>query len=223
MKNKFIKIIKILRQVSLIKTIIFNVYYFEIKQAIKFPVIVSKNIYFHTLKGNVSLEKYTLGIVKLGFGDIAIFNKKYDKGIWQNTGDICFRGRANIGHGSKISNIGKLEFGDNFIITAKSEIVCCKEIRFGNNCLISWDSLIMDTDFHKIYDYKNNYLNPNKEILIGDDVWIGCRTLILKGSYISTGSVVAANSTIVNNSNVQENILIGGTNKILKKNIKWKI
>ncbi len=71
------------------------------------------------------------------------------KGIGRINGIINFNGRRNIGHGSKIS-VGKdgiLTFGQNFNITAESSIVCYNNISFGNNCLLSWDILIMDTDF----------------------------------------------------------------------------
>lgn len=221
--NYIIKKIKKLIQISWINTLRFNFYYFGFKGLYKLPVIVSKNIYIDTMKGQVYIENNKPGIIKLGFGDVGIFSKKYDKGIWRNTGDIFFKGKASIGHGSKISNSSKLELGENFTITAKSEIVCCENIKFGDNCLISWDTLIMDTDFHKVYDKENNQMNLNEAITIGDNVWIGCRSLILKGAYIPTGCIIAANTTITKKTDFEQNTLLGGTNKILKRDILWKV
>ena len=57
-----------------------------------------------------------------------------------------------IWNSAKFIVFGKLIFGDNSEITAESVIVFYKEIIFGENCLISWDNLIMDTDLHRIKD-----------------------------------------------------------------------
>lgn len=218
-----VKVLKKIIQISLLKTIIFNMYYLGIKGILRLPIIVSRNIHIHTLKGKVYIDDYKLGTIQLGFGDVGIFYRKYDKGMWQNTGNIFFKGKANIGHGSKISNSAHLQIGNNLIMTAKAEIICKEKIEIGENCLISWDTLIMDTDFHTIYDSKDNHLNPNRPVIIEDNVWIGCRSLILKGSCIPNESVVAANSTITNDFSEKNNIMIGGVNKILKENVKWKM
>jgi acetyltransferase-like isoleucine patch superfamily enzyme len=55
----------------------------------------------------------------------------------------------------------------------------------------------MDSDHHTIWDEHGNIINYPEEILIEDNVWIGCRALILKGSKIPSKSVIAAN-TVVN-------------------------
>lgn len=47
----------------------------------------------------------------------------------------------------------------------------------GNNSIISWDCLILDTDFHRIYK-DGNMINENKPIEIGNHVWIGAITVL---------------------------------------------
>lgn len=209
--------------ISLPKTIYFNLKYFRLSQAIKLPVFVSYNTKFKTLKGNINIPpnaKY--GSIKIGFGDVGVFDKYKRRTYLQITGNIKFNGKANIGHGSSISVSGNLEVGDNFIITAESKIICKKQIKFGKNCLISWDCLFMDTDFHKINTSDVEYINKDKAIIIGNNVWIGCRNLILKGSKISDNSVISANSKI--NSKFEEcNIIISGNPaSIIKRNITWE-
>ncbi|HCL03261.1 MAG TPA: hypothetical protein DHW61_12780 [Lachnoclostridium phytofermentans] len=174
------------------------------------------------MKGNVVINNAYSGCVKIGFADISLFDKKYERCIWDNTGEIVFNRTASIGHGSRIFNEGDLELGDNFTITANTGVVCCKRISFGNNCLISWDCLIMDTDFHKIIDINGNRINDNKDIVIGDNVWIGCRNLILKGTVINNDTVIAAGSSLVNHVFDDSNIIIGKRNEILKKGITWR-
>lgn len=113
--------------------------------------------------------------------------------------------------------------GENFTITAETSIVCHKKIKFGNNVLISWENLFMDTDFHKIKNKeKNNIINEPKEIYIGNNVWIGCRNIILKGSEISNNCVIGSDS-LINKKFNRDNVLIAGNpGKILKENIIWE-
>jgi len=56
----------------------------------------------------------------------------------------------------------------------------------------------MDTDFHCIESNDNpgKTINEDRAILIGDRVWIGCRTTILKGTEIAADSIIAAGSII---------------------------
>lgn len=206
------------------KTIYFNFRYFTLKEAIKFPVLISRNVHFEELSGSVKFEcplKY--GLVKIGYGKVGIFDKKYSRSILEISGEIVFKGRANLGHGSKISvaRNGKIIFGDKFNITAESTIISFKKIVFGDNCLLSWDILVMDSDHHIIKDHKGEIINHTEEIIIEDNVWIGCRTLILKGSKIPSKSVIAAN-TVVNKKQEDINCLYAGIPvRMLRKNITW--
>ena len=72
-----------------------------------------------------------------------------------------------MNQGSRIANSGVLSFGDRFSISANSSIICTDKITFGDDVLISWDSLIMDTDFHSIFDADTHEkVNPSSPIYI---------------------------------------------------------
>ncbi|GHV72139.1 hypothetical protein AGMMS49928_28010 [Spirochaetia bacterium] len=79
----------------------------------------------------------------------------------------------------------------------------------------------MDTDFHKILDKNNNIINVPQEIIIGNNVWIGCRSLILKGARIKDGSIIGANSTVVNELENENSIYVGNPTKCIRKDITW--
>lgn len=206
------------------KTIYFNFKYFSFETAIQFPVLVSKNVYFRELKGRIILDcPIRYGLVKIGYGRLGIFDEKHSRTILEISGELVFKGTASIGHGSKISVTadGKIVFGNGFIITAESSIVSFKKIVFGQNCLLSWDILIMDSDHHNIKDETGKVINAPEEIVIGDKVWIGCRALILKGSKIPSNSVIGA-STVVNKTLDEGNSIYAGIPaKMIKKNISW--
>jgi len=211
-------------EVSIIKTVIFNFHYFGLRGLIKIPIIVYKNFILYSLKGKIYLnDNISMGDIRLGTGGVGIFNRKSDRGIWQNNGKIIFEGKCRIGIGAKISNNkkGKIVFGDNFYLTANSQIICYKSVSFGDNVLISWDCLIFDGDTHKVLNDQNIQTNLDEDINIGTHCWIGCRSVILKGCNIANNSIIAANSTI-SKSIEQENMIIGGLDKVLKKGVNWE-
>jgi len=190
------------------------------------PILVSKNVKIRSLNGNITIEApLKTGMIKIGFGDVAIFDKRTSRSILQINGNLIFRGEASIGHGSKISvgESGNLVIGNNFRITAESEIICYKRIEIGNDCLFSWKILLMDTDFHKIFNLdKTMVLNIAKEIYIGDKNWVGCRTVILKGVHTPANTVIAANSTVTKTFTKENTIIGGNPARILKENVTWE-
>ena len=115
-----------------------------------------------------------------------------------------------------------LFLGNNIWVTGgNTTIICNKNIMINDDCLLSWDILLMDTDFHKILNSDNTIINKEKPIHIGKPVWIGCRTTILKGVSIANNNVIAANSTITKSIST-ENCIIGRNTEMLKTGIQWK-
>jgi hypothetical protein len=158
---KMIKqILKIISKLNF-KTIYFNFKYLPFRQAIKIPIILSKEVYLWHTGGQIILDcPIKSGIIEIGYGDVGIFDREVSRSIWQVSGTVIFKGSAQIGHGSKLSVGGTLILGNGFMITAESSIIASNRIEFGENCLLSWDTLIMDTDFHDVKDKSGNILNP---------------------------------------------------------------
>ena len=195
-----------------IKTLRFNLKYFPLSQAILLPVYISRKTWLNCLKGSIKINgRIKPGMITIGFGDVGIFDKKMSRSILQIKGKIIFNGSAVFGHGAKISVYegGILTFGKNTQLTAESALVCEREIIFGNDCLLSWDILIMDSDSHRIYELDQKVANYPKPILIGDNVWIGCRVTILKGVIIPNGCVIGSGS-VVTKRFCNNNTLISG-------------
>jgi len=116
------------------------------------------------------------------------------------------------------SKEAKIIIGDNVGISGGS--ICAENsIIIGSNTLIGSNCDIIDTDFHPI-KYQRRLSNPNsgasKPIRIGKNVFIGTRSIILKGVSIGDNSVIAAGSVV--SKNVPSNsIYIAGR---IKKNEK---
>jgi acetyltransferase-like isoleucine patch superfamily enzyme len=127
-------------------------------------------------------------------------------------------------HGCKINvgENGQLIFGENFNMSTECALVAEKKITIGNNSGISWESLVMDTDFHHIFDENGQVFNHPKEVVIGDNVWVGCRCTILKGANLPNGSIIAAGSLVTKKLVGEKSIFGGNPMRVLKENITWK-
>ena len=195
-----------------LKSIYFNFHYLPFNQAIKLPILLSNKVYLNCVNGELAIQgKLKTGMIRIGFKNVGIFDQKYSRSIWEVSGKVVFQGNAFIGHGSKISvgPEGEIIFGKNFTISAESSIVSFKRIVLGDNCVLSWDILLMDTDFHKIMTKSGVILNNPKEINIGANVLIGLRSVIFKGTTIPNNTVISALSNVRGKFKI-ENTIIGG-------------
>lgn len=218
-------IIKLLLQISFWKTIRVNFRYLPPPQALRLPIFISRHTRIRDLKGKLKIESSPIktGMIRIGVDAVGIFDNKRSRAIWEVRGNIIFKGRAFFGNGSKISvmDSGKLILGDNFYISGESAIVCKKHIEFDRNVLLSWDILVMDTDFHKILDSEGKEQSPDGEIFIGENVWIGCRSLVLKHSHIPEGCVIGASSRVSRKFSEKNSLIMGNPAKIVKSDISW--
>jgi acetyltransferase-like isoleucine patch superfamily enzyme len=217
------KTLKFIKRVNL-KTIIFNFRYFPFKTAIKMPVFISNNVFLHKMQGTIKFNcPIKTAMIQIGYGKIGISDFKRTRGIWEVYGEVIFNGRVFIMHGTKIV-VGKdaqLILGDNFTTSTEVSIIAEKRITIGDESGISWQTQVMDTDFHHIADEHGVVFNEPAEVIIGNKVWIGCRCTILKGVTIPNGCIIAANSLITRKLSGENNIFGGSPTRVLKSNITW--
>jgi maltose O-acetyltransferase len=125
--------------------------------------------------GKVCIGSYvTLGFrpaPRCGNGEILLQSRGADSSI-------------SIGEGTKLSN--------NIVIVA------AKRISIGHKCLLGDNVYIIDTDAHPI-DPVLRHTPPSEaaEVVVGNNVWLGSRVMVLKGSVIGDNSVVAAGAVVV--------------------------
>lgn len=107
---------------------------------------------------------------------------------------------------------GHVEIGDYSVINHRSEIHCKKKIIIGREILISWDVMIMDTDYHGI----GTGPPVSQPTVLEDGVWVGNGVTITKGVTVGRGAVVAAGSVVT--KNVPPFTIVGGNPaKILRE------
>lgn len=209
--------------ISLPKSLYINLRLLSFKDAIKIPFLVRYNTKIVSLKGKIKIkDDVRFNMLKLGFGEVGIYDNKYERSIIQIGGILEIEGNANFGQGGRIciTKNGYLKIGENFVNTAMGTIVCDKEIIIGNNVATSWYSLIMDTDWHKTINTITQEVKEEKRpINIGNNVWIGTRATILKGSEIADGCIIGANAMVSGKFNLKNSCIAGNPAKIIKENI----
>ncbi|OAB41294.1 acetyltransferase [Paenibacillus antarcticus] len=109
----------------------------------------------------------------------------------------------------------EIVIGDGTYINRRTEIMAKDSVTIGMGCAISWDVVITDTDYHQIEGTIST-----KPIVIGDKVWIGCKSMILKGVHIGHGAVIAAGSVVT--KDVEPYTLVAGIPaKVIKRDVRW--
>ena len=191
------------------------------RKAFKFPILVRFNTKLISLKGHVTIDSAHNGVARLiiGFNSVGIYDKKYSRAVLQIDGEVTLHGKATFGQGARICVMAGalLSLGNGFNNTAEGAVICRKNIRIGQNCIVSWETVIMDSDWHTVRDLDSNrFVDDTQDIVIENDCWLGMRSMVLKGSRIPQGSIVAAQSTVTHAFDTP-NILLAGTPAIIKK------
>ena len=110
----------------------------------------------------------------------------------------------------------QLHLGSSFI-NSNCKIRCSNKIVIGDGCAISHDVTILDSDFHRILNSERPVSAP---VVIGNNVWIGTRCIIMKGVTIGDGAVIGAGS-IVTHEVPAGCLAAGNPAKVIKQDVKW--
>jgi maltose O-acetyltransferase len=137
-------------------------------------------------------------------------------------GDNVSIGRSTIG-ASKVFDEPVLRIGNNTSLGYGTVISVAKEVTIGDHCMIAPQCVIMDSDDHPVDPHKRRSGMPvDKEkvrpVRIGNNVWIGSYSIILKGVTIGDNSVIAAHSVVT--KDVEENsVYASAAAKPIRRNI----
>ena len=119
-----------------------------------------------------------------------------------------------------------IEIGDNVGISGAT-IYARKGIYIGENTCIGGNCKILDNDFHPIdMEDRIKLLNdvhggdsdliPSREIHIGKNCFLGCNSIILKGTVLGDGCVVGAGAVVA--GKFEDNCVIAGNPaKVIKR------
>lgn len=103
---------------------------------------------------------------------------------------------------------GRIEIGDNVLISPGTHIVASERIVIGSNTMIASGCYISDSDWHDTYD-RTAELEKHRPILIGENVWLGVRAIICKGVTIGENSIIGAGAVVT--TSIPANCIAAGS------------
>lgn len=96
-----------------------------------------------------------------------------------------------------------------------------KRVIIGRDCMFAEEVGIRAGDMHSIIDAgTGRRINPSREVVIGDHVWLARGVTVLKGVHIGGHTVVGTHSLVT--KDLPANALCGGVPaKVIREGISW--
>lgn len=90
-----------------------------------------------------------------------------------------------------------IRIGARSCLSNNISIISTVNIELGDECLVGDQVCILDSDFHEV-DPKRRRSGTGRShpVIIGNNVWLGSRVMVLKGVRIGHNTVIAAGSIV---------------------------
>lgn len=134
----------------------------------------------------------------------------------------------------KMSRISKVDFvltknskviiGDDFYFGSGNVVLSDNSnLTIGNDCMLSYNLTFRIGDGHTILNSETKEkIGRATDVTIGDRVWIGINSTILKNAQIANDTIVGACSVVTKKFDKQNVAIAGNPAKIVKENIAWE-
>ncbi|WP_337016785.1 acyltransferase [Leclercia sp. AS011] len=124
--------------------------------------------------------------------------------------------RANflLGYGSCIY----IDESTSFTNTANILAAEGHDIYIGKDCMFAENINITNSDGHPIFDNSGMRINGGGDIIIGNHVWVGRNTDILKNTVLDSGCIIGSRS-VVTKSIPYASIAVGAPAQIKKRDV----
>jgi acetyltransferase-like isoleucine patch superfamily enzyme len=151
----------------------------------------------------------------------------------------CIYGRGRIVLGDGVHLAGKSQFnfnnrfrsapevrvGDHSFIGHNCSLSAADSITIGKHCLLAGDVRVADFDGHPVDAKRRRAREPSPPedihpVVLGDDVWVGAGSIILKGVTIGDRSVVGAGSVVTRD--VPADVVVTGNPARVVKHLAGK-
>ena len=116
-----------------------------------------------------------------------------------------------------------LEVGDACtVVDAVFSLHEPRRIVVGRGCMLSAGIWISVSDMHTLVDLDTGErLNPPEDVVIGDRVWLGYESKILKGAEIGSGSIIATAAVVT--GRIPPNCMAAGIPaRVVRERVSWR-
>lgn len=133
---------------------------------------------------------------------IRMIRYHFCKGLFKSCGrDVVIESRAHI-------PFDKVEIGNNSGIGLNARLGV---VKIGNDVMMGPDVIIQSQNHifnNRLLPMRLQGASEDKPVVIGDDVWIGARAIILPGVHIGSGAIVGAGAVVT--KDVPEFAIVAG-------------
>lgn len=138
--------------------------------------------------------------------------------------EVWIGGTVQVLRGARIVTMrgAQVRLGANTFLNDDVYVIARRSITIGKGCAIAWRTMIVDSDFHALYGRNGRYETLTLPVTIGDNVWIGMGSIVLKGVTIGAGSVVAAGS-VVRGDIAPEVVFAGNPGRVIREEVQWRL
>jgi acetyltransferase-like isoleucine patch superfamily enzyme len=162
------------------------------------------------------------GALRVGLGPFGL-SSKHDTSVIRVRPGAEFRcaGVVSLQRGVRVVvDAGTLTIGHGTNVNGFAKILVAERVSIGAGCTLSWDSQILDNDFHPIT--VDGVEQPvTAPVVLEDRVWVGTSAIILKGVTVGEGSVVAAGA-VVTRDVPAKSIVAGSPAKVVATVDSWR-
>ncbi len=115
--------------------------------------------------------------------------------------------------------------GDGTEIAGATELNAMEGTRIvvGERCLFSGRVHLRTGDSHSVVDLDGRRVNPSKDIVIGNHVWVGQDVTVLKGVHIADSCVVGAAAVVTRRFDRPNCVIAGNPATIVREGIDWRV
>ncbi len=192
------------------KTIYFNFHYLPFNQAIKLPILLRKPK-FIKLKGKVIIDSPQVKFGMILMGKLVNTCNPDAGTIFDLDGTLIFKGTAVFANNSAImiQDDGTITLGDH--MDCAGQLKCAKSIEFGKDCVVAYNSMVMDSDWHSLTDVVTGKLvKKTAPVKIGNNNFISFNCLVTKGTVTPDYCTFTYNSHLCKKYDVEPYSLLGG-------------
>lgn len=198
--------------------------------------ITLKNNAKLVIEDNVEINDFDIyingGVVKLGKASIFSRASYRKPKLFVENGNVTIANNCIVRADILCHYGGELTIGEYTGINENTNIRCAEKISIGAFNMISYECLIFDNNTHEILSHEERRkqtikdfpyigLEHNKansaSVYIGNDVWVGQRAVILKGSVIEDNAIVGTGAVVAGKTISGNSIAVGNPAKIISK------
>ncbi len=188
---------------------------------------IGDNASFH----DVDIVAEAQSDIRLHDGVVMRHSRQSRGSVHVESGTMHIQHHANLASSIHLRFNSRLEIGEYTSMGPNGEIVCDERIHIGDYCLISSEVDIYDTNSHSVDHSKrreriragypvgcSEVEKPDTQpISIGDDVWIGKGSAILKGAAVGDRCIVGMATKVTSGEYPPDSVIVSDKAKAIAR------